>query len=133
MPNNICFGLNDSGGGCLSRNPLDINMGAKTIFNATNISVTNWFKGKFNFTVTSLSKYINVSFDGNNIDIDFNETELNNTIDARSSNAAGIWTNVTKVNQPLGMASFNGNFNVSDGTIETRTENGVFYVRKYVT
>ena len=50
-----------------------------------------------------------------------------------TSGSAGIWTNVTKAEQPLGMATFKGNFNVSDGEIETRTENGVFYVRKYVT
>lgn len=48
-----------------------------------NISTTKWFKGLFNWTVTSLNSFINPTFDGSLLTLDFNDELLNETIDAK--------------------------------------------------
>jgi len=48
-----------------------------------NQSTSGWFKGLFNFTAVFLSKYVIGDFDGSTLNIDFNETFNNETIDDR--------------------------------------------------
>ena len=60
--------------------------------------------------------------------LDFNEIKLNETIDHKISLQDHLWENVS------GTATYTNNYNVSvENEIMTFTENGILYVRKFVT
>ena len=54
-----------------------------------NVTITGWFTGLFNLAVSSLSNFLSISNNGTTIEINFNESYLNESIGSYVSNITG--------------------------------------------
>jgi len=101
-------------------NPFDQSLNTTDNVTFNNVTITGWFQGLFDITVYSLNNFLSIANNGSTIEIDFNETKLNGTIDTKitefndtlelGDGAAGIWTNDTDPK----LAEFSGNISIKN-------------------
>lgn len=88
LGNGSCQSSSGFGGG-LGMDYSDIALTNQSNSFTGNQSTDSWWNGKFNWVVSFVNNYIFGSFDGETLTIDFNETKLNETIDARAGGVGG--------------------------------------------